>query len=154
MSRGSNSQAISACLIIMLLFILFIPRANAQSSSEEISSLRRASNDAIKSYDNEKVFAFLTEDVLITTGNGTFLVGKEALRAYLSKAGDSQVYYVRTPNKINVNEESKLAWESGTWKGYDPEQGKEVIVGGNYAAMWTKSSGKWLIKSQLFVSLE
>jgi ketosteroid isomerase-like protein len=138
----------------MFIPIFLIPQLSAQSSKEEIYSLRSASNDAIKSYDNEKVFSFLTDDILITTGNGTLLSGKDALMAYLSEAQESEVYFVRTPNEIIINEDRKLAWENGTWKGYDPKQGDGVIVGGNYAAMWTKSSGKWLIKSQLFVSLE
>jgi ketosteroid isomerase-like protein len=154
MPRKSIKQINSACLILMFILIFLIPQLSAQSSKEEISSLRIASNDAIKSYDNEKVFSFLTDDILITTGNGTLLSGKDALMAYLSEAQDSEVYFVRTPNEIIANEDRKLAWEAGTWKGYDPKQGDGVIVGGNYAAMWTKSSGKWLIKSQLFVSLE
>lgn len=53
----------------------------------------------------------------------------------------------------NVNVKKGLAWESGTWNGYDPEKGDVTIVNGHYSAMWTKTSGVWKIKSQLFVTL-
>ena len=64
------------------------------------------------------------------------------------------MYWVRKAIAIEVNTKIELAWETGTWKGYDPKQGGNSINGGKYAAMWTKKSGAWLIKSQLFVTLE
>ncbi|MGB5370349.1 MAG: nuclear transport factor 2 family protein, partial [Flavobacteriaceae bacterium] len=94
-----------------------------------------------------------TDDVLTTTGNGTLLVGKEALKAYISGGGPSKMYGIRTPEEILVNEGLGLAWETGTWNGHDPEKGPDAVVGGNYSAMWTKVSGSWKIKSQLFVAL-
>lgn len=60
----------------------------------------------------------------------------------------------RTPSAISVNKNQGLAWETGAWKGYDPGKGEEALVGGNYAAMWTRESGEWKIKSELFMSLE
>ena len=116
--------------------------------------IRVASNDALKAYNNELVLSFLTEDVLTTTGNGTLLAGKTALRNYILSLGDSKMYWIRTTKEIEVNTVKGLAWENGTWKGYDPKQGDKSIVGGKYSAMWTKESGQWLIKSELFVALE
>ena len=63
------------------------------------------------------------------------------------------MYWVRSPKEIKVNAQNGLAWENGTWNGYDPEKGPDAVVGGNYSAMWTKVSGSWKIKSQLFVAL-
>lgn len=126
----------------------------SQSNESQIRTLREASNFAMKSYDHEKVLSFLTEDALTTTGAGTLLAGKQALRSYIAEAPNSKMYWVRTPSEIRVNETKGLAWETGTWKGVDPSKGPEVIVGGNYSAMWTRASGDWKIKSQLFVTLE
>lgn len=140
-------------LIFSLLFLIH-SEIFAQNDEQQIRSIRTASNEALKAYDNDLVLSFLTEDVLTTTGNGTVLADKAALRKYISDAGDSKMYWIRTANEIKVNETRGLAWESGTWKGYNPDKSDKPVIGGNYSAMWTKESGKWLIKSQLFVTLE
>ncbi|MEQ8242650.1 nuclear transport factor 2 family protein [Fulvivirga sp.] len=131
-----------------------ISESVAQQDELEIRKIREASNSALRAYDNDLVLSFLTEDVLTTTGNGTLLAGKDALRNYILAAGESKMYWIRTALEVNLNEAKGLAWETGTWKGYDPEQEEEAIIGGKYSAQWTKASGTWLIKSQLFVSLE
>ncbi|MTI40243.1 nuclear transport factor 2 family protein [Fulvivirga lutimaris] len=140
--------------MIILTFLLSFSESAAQQDEQYIREIREASNSALRAYDNELVLSFLTEEVLTTTGNGTLLAGKEALRKYILEAGESKMYWIRTALEVNVNETKGLAWETGTWKGYDPEQGEEAIIGGKYSAQWTKASGEWLIKSQLFVSLE
>ena len=60
---------------------------------------------------------------------------------------------IKNTKEIIVNKKRGLAWENGIWNGYDPVKGDESMVNGNYSAMWTKESGKWKIKSQLFVTL-
>ena len=140
-----------------VLFFIFISCSTlfAQSDIEQIISVRNASNKAIKAFDNVLSSSFLTDDILITTGAGTLLTGKEALNTYINNSnGANTMYFVRTPDEINVNTSRGLAWESGIWKGYDINKSDRVIVQGKYSAMWTKASGKWLIKSQLFVTLE
>lgn len=104
-------------------------------------------------FDKEAVLACLTEDALTTVSNGTLLSGKEALRKYLNESVGSKMYWIRTPKEVEVNTERGLAWETGTWKGYDLATGNKAVNGGNYSAMWTKETGVWLIKSELFVSL-
>lgn len=127
-----------------------------QSSEEEIALIkeqRAKSNAALKSLDEELNNTFLTDDILITTGNGTLISGKSELNAYMEQGTGDPMYWVRTPDEIEVNGETLLAWESGTWKGY--YVGKtEVIYHGKYSAQWTKRSGTWLMQSQLFVTLE
>ena len=125
----------------------------SQTDKEQISAIRNESNTALKSYQNEKVLSFLTDNVLTTTGNGTLLCGKEELEKYISDGGKSKMYWIRETKEINVNEKRGLAWENGIWNGYDPEKSDKSIVDGNYSAMWTKESGVWKIKSQIFVTL-
>jgi len=134
--------------------LLHTPEIYSQTNKEEILAIRNASNQALKAYDNTQVLSYLTNDVLTTTGNGTLLSSKKALKQYILEGGESKMYWVRTAKEIMVNEKRGLAWENGVWKGYNPEKGNNAIVGGNYSAMWTKASGKWKIKSQLFVTLE
>lgn len=140
--------------ILPFVLLVFTVAIYAQGEVTDISMLRQASNQALKSYDHEKVLSFLTEDVLTTTGAGTLLSGKEALRSYIGKAPDSKMYWVRTPSEIQINEPSNLAWETGSWKGYDPSIGSDAVIGGKYSAQWTRKSGIWKIASQLFVTLE
>lgn len=136
------------------VFCLWMAPGTAQTEAETIRALRQASNEALQAYDNAAVLSYLTEDALTTTGNGTLLSRREALKDYIAEAGPSKMYWVRTPDEIVVNETNGLAWENGTWKGYDPDKGSAPVVGGRYAAMWTRAGGSWKIKSQLFVSLE
>ena len=138
----------------LLFLFLSGPILFAQSDQEQIRALREASNQALKAHDNAAELSFLTEDVLITTGNGTLLAGKEALRQYIESFGESKMYWVRTPAALEVNASQGLAWETGTWKGYDPDRGSDPVVGGRYTAQWTRASGTWKINSELFVALE
>ncbi|MDX1333488.1 MAG: nuclear transport factor 2 family protein [Robiginitalea sp.] len=138
-------------LACMLIFLNASP-GFGQGEQEQVRQLRDASNRAMKAYDHKKVLSFLTEDVLTTTGNGTLLTGRAALAEYIEKNSGSNMYFVRIPDQIQTG--PSRAWEQGTWKGYDPEQGPEPVVGGNYAAMWVKQRETWRIKSQLFVTLE
>ncbi len=140
------------CFTLVILFS--ITNIAAQSEIEQIIINRNASNEALKSLDLNLSNTYLTDDTLITTGSGVLLVGKEALIAYVNNSGTSTMYFVRTPDEIDVNTTRGLAWESGIWKGYDLKKANNLIVHGKYSAMWTKASGKWLIKSQLFVTLE
>jgi ketosteroid isomerase-like protein len=125
----------------------------SQTNKEQILEIRNASNLALKSYDKEKELSCLTDDVLITTGNGVLLSGKTAIEQHILDGGESKMYWIRRANEIVVNEKRGLAWESGIWNGYDPEKGDNSIVSGNYSVMWTKELGKWKIKSELLVTL-
>ena len=128
----------------------------AQSSEEKILAVREASNTALKALDEEANFEFLTDDVQITTGNGTLLSGKDELNAYIKSATDTPpMFWVRTPAEIIVNEERGLAWETGVWHGYyaDDQNEESPVFHGNYAAQWIYQSGEWRIQSQIFVTL-
>ena len=141
--------------LFSLLLLLMLVRSDLYGQEAEIKQIqaqREASNKALKSFDEELNNTFMTDDVLITTGAGTLLSGKAELISYIKNAQGPKMYWVRTPGEIIVNPETKLAWETGTWKGF-VEESKESVVGGNYSAQWTKKSGTWLIQSQLFVTL-
>ncbi len=140
-------------IFFSLLLLISFSAFGQNSEVQEIRAQREASNAALKSLDEELNNTFLTDDILITTGNGTLISGKVELNAYMEQGTGDPMYWVRTPEVITVNNNTMLAWERGTWKGY--YVGKdEVIFQGNYSAQWTKKSGTWLIQSQLFVTLE
>jgi ketosteroid isomerase-like protein len=140
-------------LFTVLCIFIFTSVLLSQTNEEQILAIRNASNLALKSYENEEVLSYLTDDVLTTTGNGTLITGKKALEKYILDDGESKMYWIRMTKEIIVNEKRGLAWENGIWNGYNPEKGDDSIVNGNYSAMWTEESGVWKIKSQLFVTL-
>lgn len=138
----------------ILGFLFWAQNVQAQElDKQEILSLRKASNEALRNFNNELNATFSTEDSFITTGAGTLIAGKDELKQYLAFLIGEKMYWIRTPDEVLVNSKTNLAWETGTWKGYY-ENSEEPVVGGKYSAQWTKASGIWLIKSQLFVTLE
>ena len=140
----------------LIFFVVLSGFSFGQNNSQDIAEIREqrnASNEALRKFDEELNATFSTEDALITTGAGTLIAGKEALSAYLKSQKGPKMYWIRTPDEVIVNPKTKLAWETGTWKGY-LEDSDEAVVGGKYSAQWTKASGTWLIHSQLFVTLE
>ncbi|WP_223275896.1 YybH family protein [Algoriphagus aquimarinus] len=140
-------------LSLLLGFLMIQSDLYAQESEiKQIRDQREASNKALRNFDEKLNSTFLTDDVLITTGAGTLLSGKAELIEYINNANGQKMYWVRTTTEVIVNSESQLAWEEGTWEGFN-ENSTTPIVAGNYAAQWTKKSGIWLIQSQLFVTL-
>jgi ketosteroid isomerase-like protein len=146
--------SLKAVAVILLAF-LQISIVYGQKTDQDIAEIRaqrNASNAALRQFDEQLNATFSSDDALITTGAGTLLAGKEALSTYLKSQKGKKMYWVRTPAEIRVNPETKLAWESGTWKGFH-EDSTIPVLGGKYSAQWTKKSGIWLIQSQLFVTL-
>lgn len=141
-------------LFTVLCLLIASPILHSQTDKEQIAAIRNASNKALKSYDHKKVLSYLTDDVLTTTGNGTLLCGKKELKAYIDAGENSKMYWMRRSKEITVNADRGLAWETGIWKAYNPDEGDGPLINGNYAAMWTKESGAWKIRSQLFVTLD
>ena len=141
-------------LFAVIAMVVFTSELYPQTDTEQISAIRSASNLALKSYDHDAVLSYLTDDILITTGNGTLLCGKEELAIYIIGGGNSKMYWIRDTKEIIVNSKRGLAWESGIWNGYDPDKSEDSVVHGNYSSMWTKASGIWKIKSQLFVTID
>lgn len=138
--------------LLLLLMLVQSDLYGQEAEIKQIQAQRKASNEALRNFDEELNNTFMTDEVLITTGAGTLLSGKSELMEYIKNVEGPKMYWVRTPDEIKVNPESNLAWETGTWKGFY-EDSKDAELGGNFSAQWTKKSGIWLIQSQLFVTL-
>ncbi len=144
-------------IIAYSLIIGVSVQVNAQDSKIEIRDLREASNEALKNMDDGAYLNFLMDDVLITTGVGTVLSGKQALIEYIENSpNDAPMYWLRIAEVITVNEEAGLAWERGNWGGFheDDTDSEFPVVQGKYAAQWKKVDDTWKIQSQLFVTLD
>ncbi len=139
----------------IFLFMLFFHQPFAQdmhnSDIATIKSNRAASNKAIAKHDVKGIEQFWLDDFVQVIGRGTYESGKENISASwkLLFNSNTQVVYVRTPEIITVSDNDTMAWENGKWIGIHT-----YSKGGNYAAMWIKRNGTWMLKAELFVSLE
>lgn len=143
----------------ILLFPLSTPALYAQdicqAEKQSVIENRKRSNLAIKRHQIEGITEHLADDMAITTGNGTVIIGKDSLVNYLQVLFDrnDDLFFVREPETITLDQTCSRAWEQGTWAGFRPNTPDWENVGGNYSAMWVKIEGAWKIKSQLFVAL-
>ncbi|NEU08029.1 nuclear transport factor 2 family protein [Flavihumibacter sp. R14] len=114
-----------------------------------IRESRAASNDAIARHDADGVARFWMKDILVISGEGGQYVGRARLLSVFKKMfSASPSIFERNPSEVIIGESGILAWESGSWH-YKGES-----LRGNYSAMWRKINGRWLIQSELFVSLD
>ncbi|WP_205622149.1 YybH family protein [Aestuariibacter salexigens] len=151
-----HRQHSSAVFVFICLLIATSLSVSAQSDEEQIRAVRHASNQALKSLDESLNMTYLSDDVLITTGAGVLLSGKQSLQEYIDQLSNkAPMFWIRDTEELVVNKPRGLAWEQGVWRGYmaDDLEQNTVIVHGKYAAQWKKTNGKWLIQSQLFVTL-
>ena len=121
--------------------------------AEHVRTARAAQNAAIATRDIEQVATYWTEDVTATAGLGRTVRGRSDYRRALE--ADAAVVYERVPERVDVssNENWPLAFETGTWTGR-PAGGGAPLIRGRYAAHWVKAGGRWLIRSEVFVSLD
>jgi ketosteroid isomerase-like protein len=123
-----------------------------QNEEDLIRKARQAGNDAIARRDLEGISKFWLDDFVIIRGNGTVEIGKSHNTLMWKKIIEEtpQTYFERTPSEIIISKiNPNLAWESGTWKGFNT-----YSKGGRYSAQWKKSNGEWKLQAELFVALE
>ena len=139
------------------VFILLIVLTSCHSGEhkQSILQIRKLSNQAIKAHNIEDLAKYLTDDITITTGNGTIIHGKDSLRNYLSTVfrNNKDLYFIRETTVIKINSTEDRAWETGQWKGLRSASPGQADIGGRYSAMWVKRKNLWKIKSELFVQL-
>jgi ketosteroid isomerase-like protein len=117
-----------------------------------VRAARTAQNSAIANGDLDRAESYWTDDVVIRSALGRVIQGRATYRSTLG--ADSVTLYKREPERVDVsdNERWPLAFESGSWTGRDPKNGRPLIRG-RYAAQWIKRDGRWLIRSEVFVAL-
>ncbi|MFT3932562.1 MAG: hypothetical protein QM726_03010 [Chitinophagaceae bacterium] len=141
--------------ILIVLFILFFHSLIAQNKQSNdvtiIKSYRSASNDAIARHDVNGIAKYWLDDFVQVIGRGIYQTGKDSIKATWTDLfnNNSHVVYVRNPKEIVISNNDTLAWEQGKWIGKHT-----YSKGGNYAAMWIKRNGNWMLKAELFVSLD
>jgi ketosteroid isomerase-like protein len=140
-------------LIALTLSALALPVLSQRAADEAaIRGLRAASNQAITNGNADAFASSLAPDLVVVTGNGTFLTRDAYVGAFSNDFKDPHsVRFERVTDSIDLSQALPLAAEHGHWIGR--VMGGPVLFHGTYLAMWRKSSAGWQLRSELFVVL-
>ncbi len=120
-----------------------------QQQIAEIQLARQNSNTAILNHNVAGVAQYWMNDVIVISGEGGQYIGKKLLvEVFTDMFAKNPPVFERIPSVITIGDSGVLAWETGVWN-YKTDKFR-----GNYSAMWRRIRGKWLIQSELFVSLD
>ncbi len=125
--------------LFILMNILSTDMLKAQNAEEEIRRLRMLSNNARKANDIERICKLFTDNIIIVKGDSGELIGREIVKKYMAKlkTQSPDLYFERIPDKVIIGEGNKMAWEEGSWTGYNKD-GPLVDYAGRYSMMWIK----------------
>ena len=138
-------------IITTLALQLSHAQANTKRDEATIRTTRDESNKAIARHDVDGLVKSMAPDFTCTLGRAVTITGRDAIYASWKQlfASNAQVRYERIPSQITISKNDTLAWETGLWKAEH-----SYSAGGNYSAMWCKRNGVWMIRAELFVSME
>jgi ketosteroid isomerase-like protein len=120
--------------------------------ADAIAARRRLTNKFIAAHEAARLRPFFASDAKLIAGEGSLLAGvDEIIRAFEGQFRDPDfVTYVRSPERIEVDQQGARAAEHGRWVA----SWKTGQSSGPYLAVWRKVSGQWVIESETFVTVE
>jgi ketosteroid isomerase-like protein len=130
-------------------------QAHMGSAETAIRSARTELNAALTNRDLKTTARYWLPDVSTTGGDGSLWVGREKNIKGFAEIfkGNNFVSGRRTPNEIEVATGGpKEAAEAGVWEWRERVKGQVLTYGGRYLVMWQLVNGKWLIRSELYVT--
>jgi ketosteroid isomerase-like protein len=141
--------------LTLILATSAVPLGAQQHDAALIREARARSNDAIAAHDIDGILAELDSAFQITAGSGRFLQSRNAMGEAFSAqfAEFPDAVYVRSAESVEIGDSQLLGFESGTWVGEWTTPTGPLRTGGRYSASWSKASGSWKIRSELFVTL-
>ena len=130
--------------------------ATTMDSEQTIRELRAASNAALRSGDVDGFMSSIDPDYVGTAGNGGHIRSHAELRALIEgvAASPTGLYFVRTLQGLEVDDDGGRAIETGRWAGRETIDGEERAAGeGRYTAYWRRTGDTWVIHAEIFVTL-
>ena len=114
---------------------------------DAIRARRRLTNKLIASREAQRLRPFFVAEARLITGDGGLILGTDAIvEAFAAQFREPGfVPYVRTPERVEIDQAGGRAAETGRWTGGGSS--------GLYMAAWRKVTGQWAIESELFVTL-
>ena len=110
-----------------------------------IRARRKLTNKIIASHDAARLRPFLDADVRMITGDGTLILGADALiQAFEGQFSDPDfITYLRETQGVELDQDGARAAEHGRWTA----SWKRSSLGGTYLAVWKKRVGQWVIEA-------
>jgi hypothetical protein len=120
-----------------------------------IRARRKLTNRLIAAHEASRLKPFLASDIKLISGEGGLILGAEAvIEAFASQFRDPAfITYVRTTVSVALDSEGARAAEHGDWLARWRQGAGEATVGGSYLAVWRKTTGQWVLESELYVTL-
>jgi uncharacterized protein (TIGR02246 family) len=119
------------------------PHTPLRTSADEIRELREAYTDAFNKKDTATVAAMYSPDAILIRGNGSVLVGQDAIRkAFATEAPQWPQLTAVTPDTLRVV--GKTAWETGTTRAQPSGGGEQVS---HYLIVLRRGMKYWKINS-------
>ena len=128
-----------------------------KAAARAVAAARTAFNDALAARDLAGIEAALCETASLVPGDEAELIPSraaqlDAWRSIFSQAPDA--HYVRSPARIEIAEDGRLAAETGRWRGGWSVDGLAVRYFGRYFAKWRLDGVAWRIDSEIFITLK
>jgi hypothetical protein len=127
-----------------------MPAAPAETA---IRARRKLTNRLIGEHQAARLRPFFNEDACVIVGDGGLVMGAEAIvAAFAAQFGDPAfIAYVRTPETVEIADDSQRAAEHGRWVGTWRGGAR---MAGTYLAVWRAVHGQWVIEHELYVTLQ
>ena len=151
------------CLFLLLLSPFFSyaqqeGKPSAVSPSMQVIKMRSAAwNNAFNNRDSNTLYAMYDTGAVFISG-GARQIGKEQcqqlFRRLFTRRPD--IITMNTPDRIDVNFQWKVAFETGDWTESWTEKGDTTRseLRGRYSQMWRFADGDWRIVSSIFTPLQ
>ena len=141
--------------LALLLMTCSVSLGAQEHDAALIQEARLRSNQAIADHDIDGILAELDSAYQATAGSGRFLRGRATMgEAFAAQFADfPDAVYVRSAESVEIADSRLLGFETGTWVGTWTTPAGPLRTGGRYSASWSKGSGAWRLRSELFVTL-
>lgn len=124
----------------------------AVEAENAVRARRKLTNRLIAEHRAERLRPFMLEDAVLIAGDGTPILGAEAiLAAFQAQFSDPDfVTYRRDTLEVTLDDAGTRAAERGVWTAVH-----RVAAGasGHYLAVWRLGLGQWRLESELYVTL-
>lgn len=118
------------------------PTIPLRQAVDEIRDLREAYVDAFNKKDSETIAGMYSSDAVLIRGNGSVLVGQEAIRRAFAKEAGHWPQMTVDPDSLRVA--GHTAWETGTTREREPAGGEEIS---HYLIVLRRGLKYWKINS-------
>jgi hypothetical protein len=149
---------VGACMVVLSLAAHPLFATTSSDPIVIVRNLRAESNAAIANHDETSLRAIFADDYLGIEGTSGELDngGEATAKSYIVREFKDPTFdtYVRTPDSFRLARSEKRIAESGHWVGIWHKPDGTMRKSGVYLARWMHSENRWLLRSELFVTLD